>query len=186
MSDRAEVINESTVRFTRRFQASQEQVWDFLVNPQKRKLWLCAGDWELDPRGRATMIFDNQALSDPDDHPPRRYADDRVVHEGQLRSVEPPHFLELLWVEHDGSRSEVRVELEREQSEVVLRLTHSKLTNQDMLSGVCAGWHAHLDRWLAVAHGLEPPSFWSRFNELAEAVYGHRIDTDPADAGSPN
>ncbi|MEM1144614.1 MAG: SRPBCC family protein [Pseudomonadota bacterium] len=176
----AEKIDDQTVRFKRLFDASKEQVWSYLVEGEKRSMWLCGGEWELKPGGRAPMHFDNPSLSRADDLPPPRYADETgsVIHEGQIQQIDAPHRLVLLWVEHDGSRSEVTFELIEQEEKTLLTLTHCKLTSEDMLSGVSAGWHAHLDIWLAVVSGETPPSFWSRFNRLATDVYAHDIGSD--------
>ena len=179
--DEAERLDQLTVRFTRVFRASRERVWAYLVDGDKRRHWLCGGDWELKPGGEAPMEFDNPALSAIDDLPPPRYSEEtgKVVHMGAIQEIEAPRRLVLLWVEHDGSRSEVSFELEGDAGQTTLTLTHRRLSSEDMLSGVSAGWHAHLDIYIAVLDGVQPPSFWSRFNELAEAVYQHRISADP-------
>ncbi|MEO0436115.1 MAG: SRPBCC family protein [Pseudomonadota bacterium] len=176
--DKAQRLDEQTVRFVRVFQASPEQVWAYLVDGDKRSKWLCGGDWELKAGGRAPMVFDNPALSDSDDLPPARYTEEtgEVIHEGSIKEIDAPQRLVLLWVEHDGTRSEVSFELAGGSTQTTLTLTHRKLSNEDMLTGVCAGWHAHLDIYLAVMERRTPPSFWSRFNALAENVYHHRID----------
>ncbi|MEM6899359.1 MAG: SRPBCC family protein [Pseudomonadota bacterium] len=178
MTDKCERLNEKTIRIVRLFPGPIERVWGFLTESEKRAQWLCAGDWDLRPGGTARMAFKNSELCHLDDLPPERYADDsdETYYDSMIKAVDAPHRLVLLWVEHDGSRSEVTFELETVGDKVRLTLTHTDIVSEDILTGVSSGWHAHLDIWLAVAEGHEPPSFWGHFNRLAKDVYAHRID----------
>ncbi|MEO1476724.1 MAG: SRPBCC family protein [Pseudomonadota bacterium] len=178
MADRCERLNDRTVRIVRMFPGPIERVWAFLTEADKRSMWLCGGEWDLREGGTARMSFKNSELCHPDDLPPKRYADDddETSYDGLIKAVDAPNSLVLLWMEHDGSRSEVMFELKTVDDAVRLTLTHTDLASEDVLTGVSSGWHAHLDIWLAVAEGREPPSFWEHFNRLAKDVYGHQIE----------
>lgn len=180
MADKCERLDEKTVRIVRMFPGPIERVWAFLTESEKRAMWLCAGDWDLREGGAARMAFKNSDLCHLDDLPPARYADDddETSYDGVIKAIDAPNSLVLLWMEHDGSRSEVTFELATVGDKVRLTLTHTDLVSEDVLTGVSSGWHAHLDIWLAVAEGREPPSFWAHFNALAAEVYGHRLAAD--------
>ncbi|MEO1407287.1 MAG: SRPBCC family protein [Pseudomonadota bacterium] len=180
MSDRCEKLDEKTIRIVRTFPGPIERVWAYLTESEKRSTWLCAGEWDLRPGGKTVMAFDNEDLCHLDDRPPERYADDGddLPYDGEIRDISAPNRLVLLWIEHDGSRSEVTFELEPVGDKVRLTLTHTDIDTEDTLTGVSSGWHAHLDIWVAVAEGREPPSFWTHFNRLAEEVYSHRLAAD--------
>ena len=46
MNDYGELIDSSTVRFERMLPGPIERVWSYIVESDKRKQWLCAGDIE--------------------------------------------------------------------------------------------------------------------------------------------
>ncbi|MEM9667867.1 MAG: SRPBCC family protein [Pseudomonadota bacterium] len=177
MTDKCERLDEKTIRIVRTFPGPIERVWAFLTEADKRAKWICAGEWDLRPGGKARMAFDNMALTHGGDGPPPRYAGEteEMPYDGEIKAVEAPNRLVLLWIEHDGSCSEVTFDLEARGDQVRLTLTHTNFDSDDLLTGASAGWHAHLDIWVAVAEGREPPSFWSNFNRLAEEVYHHRL-----------
>jgi hypothetical protein len=63
--------------------------------------------------------------------------------------------------------SEVRFELEQRGEQVFLRLTHSRLP-ENLMAGVGAGWHVHLDHVIALVKGEQPLEFFSQFNPLLQ------------------
>ena len=70
-------------------------------------------------------------------------------------------------------------ELERKGGEVLLTVTHRRLSGRDGMLGVSAGWHAHLDILVDRMAGREPGPFWSTWSRLraeyAERMHGRMI-----------
>ena len=65
-------------------------------------------------------------------------------------------------------------QLEPQQGEILLTITHSKLPNRNQMLGVSSGWHAHVDVLEARLRGEELPFFWRNFSAL-KAEYDKRI-----------
>lgn len=176
MSAYCERLDENTLRFTRHLPGPIERVWAYLTEGEKRATWLAGGDWELRPGGRAELVFDNDGLSAPGDAPPERYADMRgeVRFDCKVLELDPPNRLVLYWPSKEGDGTEVTFELAEENEKVRLTLTHTGLTDPVDRAGAAAGWHTHLDIWIAKAESGEPASFW-RTHTALEAEYETRL-----------
>ncbi len=171
MSDYGELIAPDTVRFKRLLPGTIDTVWSYLVDGEKRRLWLAGGDTEERVGGRVDLHFHNAALSRlPDDPPPDRYKQmpERVSFQGVVTACEPKTFLSHTW-DGDGEKSEVTYELEQRPDGVLLTLTHRRLPDE-VLAGATAGWHTHLGIFANVLAGKEPPPFW-RTHTALEAEY---------------
>lgn len=176
MNNYGELIAPDTVRFQRLLPASLDQVWSFLIDGEKRSRWLAGGDTEARVGGRVDLKFHNAALSSlPDDLPPDKYRDmpEHVSYEGEVTRCEPKTLLAHTWV-GDGENTEVTYELEQRDDGVLLTLIHRRLSDRDMLTGVCGGWHTHLDLLVDVLTGKEPQPFW-RTHTALEAEYEARL-----------
>ena len=162
------LIDDKTIRLERLFPRPIEDVWTYLVDPNKRAKWLCGGDWDLKPGGRASLIFDNASLSEPGDGPPSHYASEvgEIHMAGEVVSFDPPRQLVLIWFERTGDGSRVTFDLEPVGDATKLIITHTDIPNIEHVQGASAGWHAHTDIWQAVVERRTPPSFWRRFIEL--------------------
>lgn len=176
MNNYGELIAPDTLRFRRLLPGTLDQVWSYLVDGEKRATWLADGDTEARVGGRADLKFHNAALSSlPDDSPPEKYRDmpEHVSYDGEVTRCEPKTLLTHTWV-GDGENTEVTYELEQREDGVLLTLTHRRLTGRDMLTGVCGGWHTHLDILVDVLAGKEPQPFW-RTHTALEAEYEARL-----------
>ncbi len=49
---------------------------------------------------------------------------------------------------------------------MLLTLTHRKLSGENLILNVCAGWHAHLQLLLARVEGTTAPSLWATWKRL--------------------
>jgi len=171
-----ELIAPGTLRFRRELAAPVQTVWAHLTDPDLRARWLAGGAMDLRPGGVAEFVFDNSRLADPDDPAPPKHA----AHAGEVRftgevlAAEPPHRLVLRWPQHDGSATEVTIELEARGDRTLLTLTETGLDAREFLLGTAAGWHTCLDILAAILVGERPPSFWSRHTRT-EAEYGERL-----------
>ena len=176
MSDLGEWVDTETVRFVRDLPGPIETVWAFLTNGEKRAVWFAGGAWELKPGGRAELIFENDELSPDEDGPPEKYKDlsGTQRYEGRILEVDPPHRLILQWIEREGEPSIVTFELAPHGDQVRLTLTHTGLVSESARISTGAGWHTHLDIWMAMARGEAGPSFWAT-HERWEAEYSALI-----------
>src|SRR5262249_54899179 len=84
--------------------------------------------------------------------------------------VDPPRLLAYTW----QGGSEVTYELTPDGDEVLLVITHRRLSTRSGLLGVSSGWHAHVDLLEAKLRGETPPAFWANFLAL-RAEYERRI-----------
>ncbi len=175
---------DGTIVFERRLPGPIERVWAYLIDGDKRALWLAGGDMPLIPGATARMNFDLTQLAS--DAPPQKYAGANrpMVMDYEVLACEPPRYVRFTWPDAapEGEAppagaigSEVEIELIAEGNEVRLRLTHSGIRyGRDGLVGLMAGWDTHLG---LLADGLDDARsrpFWASYL-AAEARYGERI-----------
>jgi uncharacterized protein YndB with AHSA1/START domain len=162
------LLDPTTLRIERLLPGPIEQVWAYLVEPDKRAEWLAGGAMELKPGGRAEFIFDHRNLTD--EKPPEKYKNEggEMRFEGKVLKAEPPRRLRISWPEMSGDISEVEFELASRGSDVMLTITHTKLVQRSDLLGTSAGWHTHLDVLAAKLAGRPHTTFWSGLVALEE------------------
>ena len=155
------LLDANTIRFERLLPGPIERVWAYLTESEKRKQWFAAGEYELKKGGKAHLFFQHKNISKPGTQPPEAF---KKMHEeghnweGKILDVDAPRMLRMTFGEH----SEVLYELtEQSNGEVLLTLTHSKLTAND-LKNVSPGWHAHLADRL---DGRNEVDFWALWQE---------------------
>jgi uncharacterized protein YndB with AHSA1/START domain len=154
------LLDASTIRFERLLPGPIERVWAYLTESDKRKQWAAEGHYELRKGGKTHMHFHLKNISKPGTQPPEQF---RRMHEegqgwyGTILEIDAPHMLTMTFGEH----SEVTYELtELSSNEVLLTLTHRKLTAGD-LKNVSPGWHAHLALLADRLNNREPGDFWA-------------------------
>ncbi len=167
------LLDASTIRFERLLPGPIERVWAYLTESDKRRQWFAAGEYELREGGKANLFFQHKNIAKPGTEPPEAF---RKMHEeghhwsGQILDVDAPRMLKMTFGEH----SEVLYELtEQPNGEVLLTLTHTKLTANDM-KNVSPGWHAHLAILAARLNNREPDDFWAMWLAL-HAHYGQKL-----------
>jgi uncharacterized protein YndB with AHSA1/START domain len=140
----------------------------YLVDSEKRALWLAAGAMDLRIDGEADLRFHHADLSAEKQTPERfqESADGPPRLHSRITACEPPRVLSFTW----GSAGEVRFELTEQGSEVLLVLTHRRLPDRGAMVNVASGWHAHLGILCDRLNGLEPRGFWSA-HAAAEVQY---------------
>lgn len=171
-----EMIDETTIRFIRMLPGPIERVWQYLVESDKRKSWLCAGVTEQKVGGQVDMLFRNESLSGEADIPrPEKYREmpEEITFNGTVTRCEPPHVIAHTWDFFD-EHSEVCYELEEVGDRVRLTLTHKKLVTKEQVLSVSGGWHTHLDILAAVLTGESPPPFWKTHTRF-ESEYQRRL-----------
>lgn len=174
--DYSKITETGTVRVERLLPGPIERVWSYLTDSNKRGTWLASGEMDLRVGGRYEMVFRDNSLTKNDDPAPEKYADiaDESRFSGHILAIDPPRLLHYTWAEGTEEESEVRFELTPEGDKVRLVLTHIGLERRDLVVGVSAGWHVHIDILADRLSNRTPEGFWRAFNRL-EAVYEERI-----------
>ena len=175
MSNYGRQTGATELEFTRRFDASADKVWQFLVDPEKRKLWFCGGSTDEKVGGKIVFEFDHRRLSES--APPEKYASEEVTtHHGEILEYDPPHRFAFTWFESAGAESStVEITLRAvSDAETELHLVHKGVAGRDMLIGVLAGWHGHFDLLAEVLAGERKTDFWVRDQQL-EAEYAGKV-----------
>lgn len=170
------VITEAgAIRFERLLPGPIERVWDYVVDPEKRRLWLADGPMDLRPGGDMELIWRNSELAGPDETVPEKFAGFDQEHrmKGKVLRVEPPRLLVHSW----DKDAEVIYELEERGDKVLLTLTNRKLPNRGAMVDVAGGWHTHLEVLRAHLEGGEPPRFWETVARVGEE-YEARVPAD--------
>lgn len=167
------LLDESTLRFERLLPGPIERIWAYLTESEKRKQWFAAGDYELKKGGKANLFFQHKNISKPGSAVPEQF---RKMHseghnwEGKILEVDAPRLLTMTFGEH----SEVTYELtEQANGEVLLTLTHRKLTANDM-KNVGPGWHSHLAILADRLNDRHDVDFWALWLEMHKH-YGEKF-----------
>lgn len=155
-----------------------ERVWEYLTVPELRRTWLADGPMALVRGGEVHLRFDNRTLNDHAEPVPAHHEEhaDHTRPTGLITACRPPQLLAFTW-DDPGVSSEVRFELEECGEQVLLRLTHRRLSDPEMAYSVAAGWHTHLDFLTARLTDSPPPLFWTLHAHL-ESEYRRSISGD--------
>lgn len=140
-----------------------ERIWAYLVDGEKRRLWLAAGEMPGAVGGAFTLTWRNDELTDPPGERPADFGPEHAM-QSRVLAFDPPHLLAFSW----GETGEVRITLAPAGERVLLTLTHLRVPEGPARRMIGAGWHAHLDVLAAKAEGLSPPPFWPRWLALHE------------------
>lgn len=167
MSAFAEKLSDDNVRIVRILAAPMEQVWSWLIQPEKRAKWFAAGSVDARPGGTIVSIFDHNTLSPEPGDVPERYRK-AIGHRGEMTiiDIDPPHLLRHDW----GDGSIVTFELAAHADGTVLTLTHSLLPDLAAMRDVSGGWTSHLAVLVEVVAGRTPGNFWRTHEENERRV----------------
>jgi uncharacterized protein YndB with AHSA1/START domain len=171
MNDYGTLLESGAIRFERLLPGPIEHVWSYLTEADKRGRWLAQGAVEPRVGGRVDLQFRHADLSPQKEPVPDKYKkyENGVGFSAEVTRWEPPRLLSHTWA--DGS--EVTSELTPRGEEVLLVLTHRRLTPTEICS-VGGGWHTHLGILVDHLGGRTPRPFWSTHARL-EAEYERRI-----------
>jgi uncharacterized protein YndB with AHSA1/START domain len=171
VSDYGTILESGAIRFERRLPGPIERVWDYLTDADKRGKWLARGAVQPRVGGEVELHFRHADLSPHKEEIPEKYRkyENGASFTAEVTRCEPPSLLSHTWA--DGS--EVTFELTPQGGDVLLVLTHRRLTPTGMLS-VAGGWHTHLGILVDHLNGRTPPPFWSTYAPL-EAEYEQRL-----------
>ena len=171
MNDYGTIIEAGAIRFERLLPGPIERVWAYLTESDKRGQWLASGAVEPRVGGRVELQFRHADLSPHREPVPEKYRkyENGAGFTAEVTRCEPPRLLSHTWP--DGS--EVTFELTAQGEQVLLVLTHRRLTPTETLS-VAGGWHTHLGILVDRLNDRVPQPFWSTYGRL-EAEYERRI-----------
>jgi uncharacterized protein YndB with AHSA1/START domain len=163
-TDFGRLLAPDTVRIERVLPGPRERVWRYLTEPDLRRQWLAAGDFDLRSGGDAHLVFRNNELTKDDDPPPPSHAEfgKEMQLSGVILVCDPPTTLAYTWGTNPDA-SEVRFDLSDEGDRVRLVVTHSRASSRTMLKNILAGWHTHLDLLVSILEDQAPDGFWRRF-----------------------
>jgi uncharacterized protein YndB with AHSA1/START domain len=146
------------VRFERRYDASPEEVWSALTEPERLVRWLAnVVEMDVSVGGRYLLVWHE------DDGEQRT--------DGTVRALEPGRLLELDWTYPGEPDRVVRFELRPDGDGTILVVDHRGLSPEGVV-GYGAGWHSHLDSLDAHLGGGEA-DWAARFAELRPAYAAH-------------
>lgn len=138
-----------------------ERVWAYLTQSELRRKWLAAGEMTLRVGEPFEFVWRNAELTDPPGEPPAGASEEHRL-TSEIVELDPPHRLGITW----GTTGGVTFALEPQGDEVLLTVTHRRVTERTVLLNVSAGWHAHLDTLVAVMRDAKPAPFWDAWSRL--------------------
>ncbi|MEM9411846.1 MAG: SRPBCC family protein [Planctomycetota bacterium] len=171
----ARLVLPAKLQITRTLPAPPEKVWEFLVDPELRKMWFCAGETGNKEGDPFVMDFDHSRIS-KSKPPEGMNCGDPVIMQGTILTFDRPHVLSYRWPgENESSETIVTIHLSNQDGRTLLNLTHEGLSNPDFQNGASAGWHVHLDLLCDHVAGSQPRDFWVHFG-LIEAEYDRKFE----------
>ncbi len=155
------VIEDATLTVQRLLPGPIERVWAYLTESDLRRKWLAAGDMKLEEGAPFEFVWRNDELTDPPGNRPDGFDTEHRL-QSEITEVDPPHKLSFTW----GGTGGVTFDLEPQGDEVLLTVTHHRVTDPKTLFGVSTGWHVHLDMLAARLTGAETEPFWDHFRRV--------------------
>lgn len=171
-------IQPEMIRFERLLPGPIERVWAYLTEADKRGEWLAGGEMELKVGGTVKLHFKHDNLTPHKETVPDKYKEfgDESFMTGRITRLDPPRLLSYTWGEENMDDSEVTFELTPKGDNVLLELTHRRIgDNRDMLLGISAGWHTHIDILVDKLNNRTPKPFWDAHMQLEEE-YKKKLD----------
>lgn len=154
------VVTPSTVRFERVLPGPIEKIWGYVTQSDLRGQWLAPGAWDLRVGGRIELAFKHADLSPHRAPAPagmERVDDEGHIAVGEILAIDAPRSVTITW----SGGSEVTFDLTPAGEDVLLTITHTRLSDAQEMRNVSGGWHAHLSMLEDRANGRTPPAFWT-------------------------
>ena len=156
------VITEpATLTIRRLLPGPIERVWAYLTESDLRRQWLASGDMDMRVGAPFELSWHNDELTVPPGVREPGFDDPTMISE--ITVLEPPHRIGFTW----GSTGGVLITLEAQGEDVLLTLTHSRLSDA-IMRNVAPGWHTHLDILVARVAGHGHPPFWDAWRARRE------------------
>jgi uncharacterized protein YndB with AHSA1/START domain len=178
----ATLIAPDTILLERLLPGPVERVWEHLTDSKKLSTWLGAARIEQRAGTSFVLTMRNSDLSTVRETTPPQYAkyDGTHISDCEITRCDPPRLLEFLWGKgSEGQQQKVTIALSPEGEEVLLQLTHRRLSGSGRIQGFAAGWHAHLRFLEARMEGREPGGFWQNFSQIEAAYEERTADYEP-------
>ena len=170
-SDYAVFTEPTTLTIERVLPGPIERVWKYLTDSEMRRKWLAAGDMEMKVGSAFKLTWRNDELTTPPGKRPEGFGAEHSM-DSRILECDPPHRLKFTWND-DG---DVTMALTKQDDDVLLTVTHRRLTTRNGKLMVGAGWHMHLDILRARLNGTEPETFWDGWVKLRAAYDGRVTD----------
>jgi uncharacterized protein YndB with AHSA1/START domain len=151
----------TTLKIQRLLPGPIDRVWAYLTDGELRRQWLGGGQMEMKVGAPFELVWRNGELSSRPTSRPVGFPEEQRM-KSRITELDPPRKLSFTW---EGS-GDVTFELGKQGDEVLLTVIHRRLPDRDTLIKVAAGWHTHLDVWVARAIGKEPEPFWETWSSL--------------------
>lgn len=159
----------NTLRIQRSLPGSIDRVWAYLTDSNLRRQWLASGEMELKVGAPFEFTWRNDELSQERTERPAGMPEEHSM-QSRITEIDPPRLIAFTW---QGS-GDVSFELEPQGQEVLLTVTHRRLSGRESLLKVAAGWHAHLGILGERVRGREPAPIWPVWTRL-HAEYDARL-----------
>ena len=163
MVDRYGVLTEpTTLQIQRLLPGPLERVWSYLTDGELRRQWFAGGEMEMKVGGLVELVWRNDELTDPPGMRPEGASGEHRM-QSRVLELDPHCRLAIAWGDGGGS---VTFELEQKGRDVLLTVTHQRVSDRASLLSFGSGWHAHLDILGAILGGEKPAPFWDEIARL--------------------
>ncbi len=175
MNNYGEILESGAMKFERLLPGPIERVWSWLVDGDKRALWLAGGGNFTGPDQTVNFDFDNNSLAETDEHTPPKKSDceDHETYQLTVTIFEPPHHMKWLWPSANHADSVVDIYLSEEGDKVRLTLIQHGYNGAEEMLGTLGGWHTHLDIMVDKMEGRKPSPFWPVHDAWTEKYREH-------------
>ena len=169
MNGYGKVTGPMTLTIQRKLPGPAERIWTYLTDSDLRRQWLASGIMPEEVGQRFDLTWRNDELSDSSDERPDGFGAEHTM-QSEIIAFDPPHRLAFSW----PPGGEVSFELQPAGKEILLTITHRRISDRPNMVMVGAGWHLHLDVLTARLSDTTPESFWAGWNRLRQE-YEQRI-----------
>ena len=143
-------ITADGVRFERLYDATPDELWHAITDPEQIKGWLAhTTRWTLSPGEDWGIRFEDGDAG------------------GRVVSVDEGRVLELTWIEEERE-SLLRFEIVPREAGCLLVLNHTRLPAAKV-PAYGAGWQVHLESLGVLLEGGTAFDWWERFNALRQS-----------------
>ena len=162
MNDYGRVTGPMTLTIQRKLPGPAERIWAYLTDSDLRRQWLASGIMPAQAGSAFELTWRNDELSDTTDGRPEGFSAEHTM-QSEILAFDPPHRVAFSW-----PPGEVSFELQPAGKEILLTVTHRRISDRQNMVMVGAGWHLHLDVLAARINDTTPESFWAGWNRLRQ------------------
>jgi len=163
IDDYAVVTEPLAITIQRKLPGPIERIWSYLTDSDLRRQWLASGIMPADTGASFELTWRNDELATSPEGRPEGFPAEHSM-QSEMLVFDPPHRLVFSW----PPRGEVSFELRPVGKDVLLTLTHQRISDRRNMVMIGAGWHMHLNVLVARANGTQPESFWQGWSRLKD------------------